>query len=379
MQIIFWSALGLIVYPYLIYPLIMVCVGRIRPRPVHRSAWLPSVTILIPAYNEVDCIGATIQNKLDLNYPADKMQIIVISDGSTDGSDDMIAGFSDPRVMLLRREQREGKAAALNAAVRLAKGEIIVFSDANSMFAKNALQRLTENFSDPQVGYVTGTLAFGSDHGNTGGAGVDAYMQYENLLRRIETTAGSIIGVNGGVDAIRADLYVDTPNRLITDFILPLTVIARKYRVIFDPTVLAYEQPNTALAAEFKMRVRVALRALQGLLYMRRLLHPLRYPQAAFCLLSHKVIRYLGFVFMLLALAANGVLASVDDTYRVLLALHLSAYGIALAGLLPFLPARLRRLTILPAYLVMSNAAFAVATVRFLRGDSMATWRPRGG
>lgn len=381
MKITLWASIVLIVYPYLIYPLAMLLLGLIRPRSVKRAAQLPTVTILIPAYNEVNCIGPTIQNKLDQGYPRDKLQIIVISDGSADGTDEVVNRFSQEGVALLRREGREGKAAALNAAFRLATGTIVVFSDANTLFGPEALHRIAEAFADPEVGYLTGSLGFITDNNTLSGAGAgaNAYMRYENMVRRIETMAGSIIGANGGVDAIRKELYVDTPPALITDFILPLTVLARGHRVIFDQSVTAFEVPNSEISSEFRMRVRVALRALQGLIYMRRLFNPVRYPLASFSLLSHKALRYFGFVFMAVALGCNIALAPGGGFYQILLVLQIAAYCLAVLGLGQQLPDWLKKVTVVPSYLVLSNVAFAVATFRFLRGDTMAIWRPRAG
>lgn len=379
MEIVFWMSIFLVVYPYLIYPLSIWLLGLMRPCPVNAQPQLPKLTILIPAYNEVDCIGATIQNKLSQGYPSDKLQIIVVSDGSTDGTDEVVAGFSGRGVTLLRREGREGKAAALNEAIRHASGEIVVFSDANSLFGPGALQRMAEDFADPEVGYLTGSLDFLAGDSSLSGAGVGAYMRYENLVRKLETRAGSIIGVNGGVDAIRRSLYVDIPPHLITDFVLPLTVMAGGHRVIFDPAVTSFEVPNAELSSEFRMRVRVALRALQGLAYMRRLFNPVRYPLASFSLLSHKLLRYSGFVFMVTALLGNVVLAQWNGLYQTMLVLQIAAYALALLGMTRRLPSLLKKITVVPSYLLLSNVAFAVATFRFLRGDTMAVWRPRTG
>ncbi|TFV99568.1 glycosyltransferase family 2 protein, partial [Oxalobacteraceae bacterium OM1] len=264
-------------------------------------------------------------------------------------------------------------------AVSRALGEIVIFSDANTLFGRDAVARIVENFADPEVGYLTGALRFTAEDDTISGAGVDAYMRYENFLREVETRAGSIIGVNGGVDAIRKSLYVDIPPHLITDFVLPLSVIAAGRRVVFDPRVTAVEAPNTEIGSEFRMRVRVALRAMQGLSYMRRLLNPFRYPLAAFCLVSHKVLRYGGFAFMLGALFANMALALHSDGYVWLLVLQLACYALALAGLAGQLPGWLKKVGLVPGYLLMSNAAFAFATVRYLRGDTMAVWKPRAG
>jgi len=181
------------------------------------------------------------------------------------------------------------------------------------------------------------------------------------------------------VDAIRRALYVDIPRELITDFILPLHVLGGGHRVVYDPRVASREAANEEMESEFRMRVRVALRALQGLVYMRRLLNPWRHPAAAFSLISHKVLRYGAFAFMPIALAANAALAARSCWYLALFVAHASAYGLALLGLRRNLPRRLRALTVVPTYFVVSNLAFSVAVVKFLRGQTMATWQPRAG
>jgi hypothetical protein len=227
------------------------------------------------------------------------------------------------------------------------------------------------------VGYVTGCLRFVTDGG--AGGGTDAYIRYENALRALETRAGSIIGVNGGVDAIRRDLYVDIPKQLITDFILPLHVLGTGHRVVFDPRAQAREVANEEMSSEFRMRVRVALRALQGLVYMRRLLDPWRHPGVAFKLVSHKVMRYGAFAFMPVAFAANAALAASSPWYRALLLAQIAVYGLALLGLRAGLPRAVRALTVAPTYFIVSNVAFAFAVVKFFRGQTMATWQPRAG
>lgn len=378
MILFFWISAGLAVYPFLIYPLLVFILGRIRPRPVVREGVEQSVTILIPAHNEEGCIAATVENKLSQDYPHDKLQVIVVSDGSTDRTDAIVRGFAGRGVALLRREGREGKAAALNDAIRHATGEVVIFSDANSIFALDAVRRLVENFSDPRVGYVTGSLRFSGVESGIGG-GTDAYMRYENLVRTLETRVGSVIGVNGGVDAIRRSLYVDIRKDLITDFVLPLHVISRGFRVLYDDRAQSTEAPNDAAALEFRMRVRVALRALHGLSYMRALLNPLRFPMPAFCILSHKVLRYLTFALLPGAFLSNAALAYHSHFYRGLFILQLLAYLSAVLGLTISLPAPIRKATVVPSYFLLSNAAFAVAVFKFLRGENMATWRPRAG
>ena len=375
-RICFWLSIVVIIYPSIIYPSLVFLLGLVRPRTVKRRPWLPFVTVLIPAYNEAQNIAATIQNKLDQDYPRDRLEIIVISDGSTDGTDDIVREFSSQNVRLIRRERREGKAAALNEVVGCARGEILVFSDANSLFASDAIRRMMENFGDPEVGYVTGNLAYEVRSAGIAGKGCSAYMKYENALRTLETRVGSIIGVNGGVDAIRRELYTDVPRHLITDFVLPLYVIGTKHRVVYDEHVHSSEVANTELGSEFRMRIRVGLRALQGITYMRRLCNPVNYPWAAFSLISHKLSRYFCFLFLFIAFLTNLMLAATPG-YAGLFIAQTMTYLLALIGLRKGMP--FRKLTLIPAYLLMTNIAFAVGAIKFLQGETMATWEPRAG
>lgn len=368
----------MILYPVIIYPLLVCLLGLIWPRPVKHSSWLPSVTVLIPAHNEAKDIASTIRNKLEQDYPRDRLEIIVISDGSTDRTEEIVREFSSQNVRLIRREQREGKAAALNEGVRYAKGEILVFSDANSLFSPDTVRRLIENFADSEIGYVTGQLVYKIQSIGTAGSGCSKYMKYENTLRTLETRIGSIIGVNGGVDAIRRNLYRDIPGQLITDFVLPLHVISSKHRVVYDDRARSAEVANSELGSEFRMRVRVALRALRGITYMRRLCNPFKYPLAAFSLISHKMIRYCGFFFLTIVFLTNLVLVS-NPGYAALFIAQVTAYVLALVGWRKGLPNAVHRLTSLPSYFLATNAAFAVAAFKFLQGETMSTWQPRGG
>jgi len=341
----------------------------------------PFVSVLIPAYNEIDCIEATIRNKLSKNYPHDKLEIIVISDESTDGTDECVEALSqeDNRVSLIRQEPRRGKAAGLNLAIKHAKGEIIVFSDANSIYDSDAVAHMTESFSDESVGYITGELNYSISGNAASEHGSDAYMKFENIVRKLETGYYSIIGVNGGVDAIRKELYKDIPPDLITDFVLPLHVTDQGKRVIFDPRIKCYERPNEDVSAEFRMRVRVALRALRGLVYMKRLMNPFNNFKISFSLISHKFIRFLGPVFMIIAFLSNAMLFNYSNEYATLFSIQLIIYLIAIVGLSKNLPEVIRKITKVPTYFLISNSAFFVAFIKLFKGETMAVWKPRQG
>lgn len=377
MLIVFWLSLFLIVHPYVTYPLALRAWAGVRRRSVRRAAIEPSISVLVPAYNEVEVIAATLDALLAQDYPRDKLQIVVVSDCSSDGTDDVVRSYAGRGVELLRQADRGGKALGLNAAVKQARGDVLVFCDANARFRPGALRSMAQNFADPSVGYVTGQLILESPGELTSAGG--AYLRFEEWLRAAETEVASVIGVNGGCDAIRRELYSDIPRELITDFVLPLRVIAAGRRVVFDPLAESRETANAQLQSEFSMRVRVALRALQGLVHMRRLLNPLRFPATSFCLVSHKVLRYMAFVFLVTALASNLVLAIGSPFYQVLLVLHLLCYALAACGLLGVGRNTMGMLSVAPAYLLMSYWAFAVASWRFVRGQTMATWKPRSG
>ena len=377
MAIVFWISLLLIIHPYVTYPLMLLVWRVVAPRPVRRETVEPTVSVLVPAYNEAEAIATTLQALLAQRYPKDKLQILVVSDCSDDGTDDIVRSFADRGVELLRQPERGGKALGLNAAVRHARGDIVIFCDANARFDPDCVRELVQNFADPDVGYATAQLTIEAGSSATSGGG--AYLRFEEWLRAAETDVASVIGVNGGCDAIRRELYSDIPRELITDFVLPLRVIAGGKRVAFDPLAKSRETSNAALKSEFSMRVRVALRGMQGLVHMRRLLNPLRYPAVSFCLFSHKVLRYLAFAFLATALLSNLALAVDSSFYRVLLALHLGCYALAAGGLMDGVRERLGIVVVAPAYLLMTYWAFAVASWRFVRGQTMATWKPRGG
>jgi cellulose synthase/poly-beta-1,6-N-acetylglucosamine synthase-like glycosyltransferase len=379
MVLVFWVSAFLVVYPVLVYPAVLLALGWLWPRPVRREPQWPTVTVLIPAHDEAESIRATLENKLALDYPREKLQILVVSDGSTDGTDEIVRGFTYRGVELLRQEPRRGKAAALNSAVAHARGEILVFSDANSLFHPSAVRFLVESLADPAVGYVTGRLSFGEGREATVAGGIGGYMAYENALRVLETRFDSVIGVNGGVDATRRRLYSPVPETQLTDFVLPLRCIESGFRVVYDERATSVERPNTAVDTEFRMRVRVALRALQALAYMRSLLLPWRHPRAAFCLWSHKVLRYTTPTLLPATLLSALWLARDSRFYLWMAALQLAGYGAAALSPVGVLPRRLLPPARVLSYFVLSSAAFTVALFRWLRGETMATWKPRGG
>jgi cellulose synthase/poly-beta-1,6-N-acetylglucosamine synthase-like glycosyltransferase len=380
---VFWLSLLGLVYVYAGYPLAAWLLGGVLNRRVQKAAaggHQPTVTVLIAAFNEAGHIAATVRNKLAQDYPADRLNVIVISDASDDGTDDLVRAVGGDRVRLVRQEPRAGKTSALNLAMPHATGEIIVFSDANSLYATDTVARLVDCFADTDVGYVTGRMVYKAPDGSLTGEGCSLYMRYENQLRGWETKLGSIVGVDGGVDAMRRSLYRPMRADQLPDFVQPLRVREQGYRVVYQPEALLYEDALAAAGDEYRMRVRVALRAFHALKDMAALLDPARYGLFAWQLWSHKVLRYLAFLFMIGCLLAAWRLAdrAGGTFWRLAVVAQLGFYAAAGYGHVAGRSAGgAGRLAGLATYLCVLNLASAQAFWQFLRGRKQVIWKPR--
>ena len=374
---LFAGSLFALLYIYLGYPAILVILAKWMHAPVRKGECTPSVSILIAAHNEAECIGKTIENKLGLDYPGDKAEIIVISDGSDDETDEIVRGYASLGVKLIRQEPRAGKTSALNLAIPRTRGEIIVFSDANSLYEADAILKLLANFKDPAVGYVTGKMIYVNPDGSVTGDGCSAYMRYENRLRALETAIGSVVGVDGGIDAVRKSLYRPMRADQLPDFVLPLDVIAQGYRVVYEPGAVLRETVLAEASDEYRMRVRVSLRAFWALKDMRHLLSFRRNPLYAWQLWSHKVLRYLSFVFLACAYIGNALLVPEAFFYAVLFAMQTLGYAACLAA--PCLPKAGFRFVHMLHYFVLINVAALHAFLKFVLGQKQVVWTPRKG
>jgi len=378
--LIFFISIFFVVYVYAGYPFLIACISFFKSKKIAESSTFePFVTILIPAYNEEAGIRETLKNKVALEYPDHKKEILVISDDSQDLTDEIVKEFSGVGVRLLRQEPRAGKTSGLNMAVPYARGDVLVFSDANSIYAHDALIMLVRNFADPSVGYVTGRMVYTNPDGSSIGDGCSAYMKYENWLRKMETRAGSIVGVDGGIDAVRRELYSPMNPDQLPDFVLPLKVLEKGFRVIYEPGAILKEPSLNRVQDEHKMRVRVTLRALWALYDMRHLLSIGKYGMFAFQLWSHKVFRYLCFVFLIGAYASSLALAGTHRFYGVFFLLQTAAYmGALLSPLLEKRGLRLRPLYLF-YYFTLVNFSAASGFLKFLRGQKQVFWTPRKG
>ena len=380
-ELAFWMCLAIGLYPYAGYPLCVALLRAIRPRPVRAAPITPRVTVVISAYNEAAHIEATVRNKLDQDYPCELLDVMVVSDGSTDGTDQALTRLAqqDPRMAFFRQEPRAGKTAALNCLLERAQGEIIVFADANSMYRPDTVRRLVAPFADPDVGYASGRMVYVDPQGSLVGDGCTAYMRYENALRALESAVGSVVGVDGGVDAIRRSLYRPMRPDQLPDFVLPLAVVEQGRRVVYAPQAMLEEETLTSEGAEYRMRVRVTLRALWAVWDKRLLLNPLRFPLFSWQLTSHKLLRYLSFLPLAAAALLNWWLVSRGWIYATLAAGQCCAALLALLALRG--PPWLRGFFLARYcyYFLLLNWASAVALLRFLRGEKQVLWQPRTG
>jgi cellulose synthase/poly-beta-1,6-N-acetylglucosamine synthase-like glycosyltransferase len=372
-------SVALVGYAYVGYPAILKIVGLIRPGrtlPAPLPAW-PAITITIPVYNEAGTIAETLRRVLAVDYPAERRQILVVSDASTDGTDELVAAFADRGVELLRVPVRGGKTAAENAALGKVRGEIIVNTDASIHIAPQALRLLIAAFADPSVGVASGQDVSVTQVGDSTNQGESRYVGYEMWVREMETRVDGIVGASGCFYAIRAALHqVRIPEGLSRDFASAMVAEEHGLRAVSVPAAICYVPRTKSLRNEFRRKVRTMTRGMQTLYYKRHLLDPARHGLFAWMLFSHKVCRWLVPWAGVLALGALGVLSVTMPWARWPLAAAAVLLAAAAVGWVWPAQRSAPRLLAIPAYLVSGNVAALLALVGALRGQRHATWEP---
>lgn len=376
---LFWLSLAVLFYIYFGYPILVALLSAKRNFPVGGGE-LPSVSILVPAFNERDSIVATLENKVQQDYPGELLEILVVSDSSDDGTDELVETFaatSPIPVRLIRQHPRAGKTSGINLIVPEARGDIIAFSDANSIWDTSALKHLVSAFGDESVGYVTGKMVYTNPDGSLVGDGCSAYMKYENWLREKETGVGSIVGVDGGIDAMRRSLFQPLRPDQLPDFVQPLQVVESGYRVVYEERAVLKEEALSDERSEYRMRVRVSLRAMWALKDMSTLLNPSRFGIFAIQLISHKLLRYLAFIPMVLLVVINPLLLAKGGIYMLAFWGQVVFYLLAYAGYSG--KGGNSSLVQAPYYFVLINIAAGQAFLKFCRGEKQVIWTPRIG
>ena len=375
-EIIFWLSAAALVYTYAGYPILLALLSAIRPKKVRRGVFEASVTIIITAYNEERALTAKLENTLALNYPPELLEIIVASDCSTDRTDKIARAFAARGVRLHRQPQRLGKTAAQNAAVELAHGEIILFSDATSLYKSDVVRAIMPSFADPTVGCVAGRLVYVDPSDSRVGRGARSYWGYETFLKARESNVCSLIGASGCLYAVRRTAYMPLNHEACSDFIIATRMVEQNLRAVYEPSAICTEETNRRAGNELKMRVRVIAQTFTDLWRHRAMLNPLRSGFYAVQLLSHKVMRYLVPFFLLGIFAASAVLVRQNFYFQILFAAQVIGYGCALlASALDRFGVR-SNLLVFPQYFVLVNVASLIALYKFIRGERYAHWEP---
>jgi cellulose synthase/poly-beta-1,6-N-acetylglucosamine synthase-like glycosyltransferase len=376
--IVFWFAALAVVYVYVGYPALLALLAGFRPRRQgsdSSSSCTPSLSILIAACNEEANIEEKLRQTVHLDYPPDRLEILVLSDGSQDRTDEIVRSFPDARVRLVRVAERRGKTNAQNVGVKQAAGEVLVFSDATTIYHPQALRYLAANYQDPGVGAVSGRYQyFDSKQSSPTGLGTIAFWNYENMIKVWQSRIKTLTGCCGCIYSVRRSAYTDLAPDIISDLVQPLWVIQKGYRVVLEGRALAYEETTESTAEEFAMRVRVVTRGMRGLLSVPDLLKPWKYPWIAFQLLSHKVLRWMVPLLLLLLLVSTAALMRLPY-FRLFLALQLAFYGLAVLQLLVPMHRWWKPLGV-PLYFCTLNAAAALGIIELLRGKKYVVWQP---
>jgi cellulose synthase/poly-beta-1,6-N-acetylglucosamine synthase-like glycosyltransferase len=368
LKALFWGSLSALAWTHVGYPAAAAALARLRPRPVRKQDVTPEVTVVVAAHDEESVIARRVENLLELDYPADRLEIVVASDGSTDRTDEIVEALAleSPSVKLLRCA-RAGKATAQNAAAARSEAEVVAFSDANSTWAPDALRKLVRSFADPDVGYVCGQLRLESGDGESQEG---LYWRYELWQRESESAIGSVTAGNGAIYGVRRSDYLGWDDPFIGhDFGLPFRLVQRGRRAVYEPEALAWEKPASGVEEEYGRKVRMMTRSWRPLLdgSLARTGDPLFLAE----LVSHRVLRYGSGLLHVALLGSSAMLAATEGgVYRLALAGQAGLLALALAGR--------RRLPVPGAavayYYVLTTAATVEALVRYLQSGSRATW-----
>ena len=375
-QVVFWLSAAALVYTYAGYPFLLWLVSWWRPRIVQRGMFTPSVSVIITAYNEERDLVAKLENTLSLDYPRELLEIIVASDCSTDRTDEIARQFADRDVRLVRQPERVGKTSAQNMAVKQARGEVILFSDATSLYESNVLRVMMPNFADLAVGCVAGRLIYVDPAQSRVGRGARSYWGYETFLKRHESRVGSLIGASGCLYAVRRSAYVPLYPEACSDFIIATKMVEQGLRAIYEPDAVCTEETNRKSGKELKMRVRVIAQTLNDLWRHRSMMKPWRSGFYAVQLISHKVMRYAVPLFLIAILTVSVVLAAHSFIFGLVLGAQILFYLSGLAAWLLERSGIKSRTLALPGYFVLSNLASLIAGLQFLRGERYAHWEP---
>jgi poly-beta-1,6-N-acetyl-D-glucosamine synthase len=372
MIVLFWLCLGLIVYSYLGYPLLMVLWAWLRPNPIQQGEICPTVSMIIAAYNEEKVIISKIENTLVLSYPEDRLEIIIVTDGSTDRTAEIAQTFEPARVRVLHKPERQGKTAALNRAVPYASGEILFFSDANTFYAPDVIQKMVRNFQDASVGGVSGRKVILQESARHTTQGETAFWWYEAALKHSESQVSSIVTADGEIFAMRRALFNTIPADIVhDDMYLTLKMIEQGYRVVYEHEASSAEYPSKTSSDEFHLKVRYASAGYQIFsIFKKMFIPPLTF--FAYEFISHKLFRWLAPFFLAGIFFSSALIPQVF--YQSVFWIQTFFYVMAILGW-TFQKTCKSKIFYFPHYFCMGNAAALYGFFRYFVFGQSTLWR----
>jgi cellulose synthase/poly-beta-1,6-N-acetylglucosamine synthase-like glycosyltransferase len=364
------------VYVYFGYPALLWLFTRRRPELTHRREdQTPNVTLIISCYNEAAVIREKLDNALALDYPREKFNVFVVSDGSDDGTDDIVREFAARDVTLIRQEGRLGKTMGLNLAMEQAASDIVVFSDANAMYAPDAIGKLVRNFTDDQVGYVVGAALYTDGQAGASARNENLYWQHELGIKSMESRLHSVVGGDGAIYAIRARLWEPLQPKDINDFVNPLQIIAKGYRGVFEPEAKCFEETAGEFGKEIARKERIVNRSIRGLMRVKTTMNPVSVGVFAWQVISHKLLRWLIPLFLALGTVGSLLLAAMGyPVFQLITGGAIVLLVMAGTGHMARDRNRLPVWVSVPYYFVMVNLYSLKGIIRALRGETQVTW-----
>lgn len=381
-KIIFWISIFILLYSYLFYGGIIWIYIKIRnsfsssKKPLV-TPYKPAVTLMVAAYNEGSYIREKIKNCLQLNYPAEKLSIIFITDGSSDQSNDIIREY--PQIQLLHQPERRGKVAAINRAMRFVKTPIVIFCDANTHLNPDCISEIVKHYQLPEVGGVAGEkIVKEVGQNSSAGAGEGLYWKYESLLKKLDAAFYSVVGAAGELFSIRTELFFDVPEHvLLDDFIISLKIAAKGYRIKYEPNAFAIEAPSFNIKEEQKRKIRIGAGGFQSIVMLKSLLNIFKYPKLSFQYISHRVLRWAVCPFLLPVILVVNIIIygqTKEALYGMLLIAQIIFYLAASIGYVQALDNKKSRVFYVPFYFVFMNVCLYLGLIRFLKKKQTVLW-----
>lgn len=386
LKIIFWALLFIVFYAYLGYGILLFFLVKIkrlvkgRPRPADNT-YEPDVTLFVAAYNEKDYVDAKVQNSLSLDYPKDKIKMVWVTDGSDDGTPELLKKYENQGVRVYHKPERGGKIGAMNRGMQFVDTPIVIFSDANTILGPESIRRIVNLFSNPKVGCVSGEKRIFQKEAQSAAATEGIYWKYESKLKKWDAELYSVVGAAGELFAIRTDLYQEVErDTLLDDFIISLRIAMNGYTIQYDPEAYAIEAPSANVKEELKRKVRIAAGGIQSIVRLKPLLNPLRYGILSFQYISHRVLRWtlapfsLPLLFILNLIIALNSGFDMNNLYTWLFLGQILFYVMALTGWI--LESKHLRIKILfvPYYFLIMNYAVFLGFARYLKKQQSVNW-----